>query len=870
MRVDITTSNFTTPSDAVHQGACVTDLHATNIWDACLTQDASYPNTTVIAYRRLDGNINVEWFDNTFTSRRTAAILNGPVEALAVVSMDDHNTGDTHVVVLWDDGGVNTIKMQMFNDSGGALGGITQISATTFNRVVNITAAADPSHDSGTPANSSFRVYIEESQSVAAFFPFANGILTNTHDSWNNVHQVVCQFDRAAFQDDQTIWNSSLASKAFTHDSKSWVWTCSHPCNQNTTGAIFGKGYGGAYYLKVSGDSGWPETAATMLQERCNGTTNPITGGYGACLPQAYVDGSILAGDSSFFVGLFSWTGGVRPELNEGGGIFERPRWIEYINAMNITAIRIRPYLTNNGHRPDVFATKFGAGSCLISGLGVTSIVNGNAFEAGFLKYPAGFQVDQIGGGNPPVGTYTWAVTYEWTDQDGNVFASNPVFATIDTTPHGQGPYDLLVKTLIDTHENKVDNVNLVVYRNAADGSMRKIGTYTVNDKTVQYVTIRDSTTAANLVGREVLYTDNGEFANHMIPPSSYSMVSGNRLFLISQEDKRTIFASKKIVPGTGLGYSSFFSINIPYDGRAVGLAEIAKKIIIFCDNRILVFWGDGPNNFGVGQFSDLQEITSEFGCSDSNSILKIPQGIVFLSESGFHLLQNNLVVTKIGDPVSTIANNAIVEFSAFIKERSEARFYLDKVNSGNCLVLDTDKMVWSVHPGQYMITGGYVDSELRDGTESFVTYRNDFGAEINGFQEEYGGTWTDTRALLSTPYSMKVRTPWVRLSGLTGYQRVYWISIIGEYKSAHTLNVKVYYDYDDTRSETFTNVMSASPGGPYLFRMKPAIQKCRSISVEVWDSIQGGSKESFSISGIELEVGLKSQISKEGSAKTL
>jgi hypothetical protein len=148
-----------------------------------------------------------------------------------------------------------------------------------------------------------------------------------------------------------------------------------------------------------------------------------------------------------------------------------------------------------------------------------------------------------------------------------------------------------------------------------------------------------------------------------------------------------------------------------------------------------------------------------------------------------------------------------------------------------------------------------------------------------------------DTTSFLDgdQPIQMTLQTPWIKLQGLQGFGRIYRMSLLGEYRSEHELNVEMAYDYNDFTTHTLTFNTADSLGGSvygsdsyygetspyggtsdfvYQFRSRVPRQKMQSLRLTISDSSTTG--ESYSISDLALEVGIKSGLYKLPAAKTV
>jgi hypothetical protein len=133
---------------------------------------------------------------------------------------------------------------------------------------------------------------------------------------------------------------------------------------------------------------------------------------------------------------------------------------------------------------------------------------------------------------------------------------------------------------------------------------------------------------------------------------------------------------------------------------------------------------------------------------------------------------------------------------------------------------------------------------------------------------------------------SLGLVTGWLSFDSIVGFQRVYAMMIVGEYKSYHKLRVSVGYDFSeayqsvyvmDTNDTLAVSTFGAqSPFGnqtpfggdsnAYRFSFGMDIQKCTAIRFKIEDlttSATEGTGEAFNITALGLTVGIKGQMDK-------
>ena len=102
---------------------------------------------------------------------------------------------------------------------------------------------------------------------------------------------------------------------------------------------------------------------------------------------------------------------------------------------------------------------------------------------------------------------------------------------------------------------------------------------------------------------------------------------------------------------------------------------------------------------------------------------------------------------------------------------------------------------------------------------------------------------------------------------------RFWRLLISGEYKSDHSLGVRIYSDYDELNPQAKTIAVNTASGNtaPYRFRIHIEKQKARAIKFEVYDTGATGTYEGLSLDGFALEYGQRAGAlrSKLGSSRT-
>ena len=238
--------------------------------------------------------------------------------------------------------------------------------------------------------------------------------------------------------------------------------------------------------------------------------------------------------------------------------------------------------------------------------------------EHGFQVWPENVaNTTATTGGSIAGGTnakYFYQFTYEWTDGAGQLHRSAPsVPLEVDLTGSGTSTNvnTLYVPTLRLTYKTVNNPVRIVGYRwsvlQPVYYQFTSITAPTINDPTVDYVTITDTQSDAQILGQTILYTTGGVVEDIAAPASIASCLYGTRLFLVDAEDQNLIWYSKQVIENVPVEMSDLFTVYIPPTTGAQGstgpitaLSAMDDKLIIFKKDAIYYITGAGPDNTGA------------------------------------------------------------------------------------------------------------------------------------------------------------------------------------------------------------------------------------------------------------------------------
>ena len=502
-----------------------------------------------------------------------------------------------------------------------------------------------------------------------------------------------------------------------------------------------------------------------------------------------------------------------------------------------------------------------------------------NIVEAGFNLFPDNLTetVDDMTG-YLEAGQRSALFVYEWTDNKGQIHRSAPSVPIIYTTSGGASNVDFTVSTLrLTQKQGSAGEVRIVGYSTVVNGTtyyrMTSVTSPLLNDTTVDLVTFNWGTNSgeddANIINNEILYTTGGILENIQPPSSTIIETYGNRLVLAGCEDEAEVWYSKEYVKGEAVAFNDSFVIRADKDvGKIKGLAVIDDKLIIFKESSIYAVAGQGPVDTGASNdFQTPVMVTIDTGCTENKSLVRTPVGVMFKSSKGIYMLGRDLNCTYIGAEVEAY-NSARVVDSELMKDTTQVRFLLD---NGKCIVYDYYFQQWGTFTNFQDAVSGVI-------WQGAFTWSKSIGEVY----KENNSLYLDNGQF----FPMRLVTPWIKVNGVQGFQRIYSGILIGSYKSAHVLRLRVYYNYEDFYRDTVfidtaTVINPTYYGGPspygigspygagiggsgidtlYQFQFKQSIQKCDAIKFEIEDVDKYSTQsDTFDISSMCLEVGIKS-----------
>lgn len=511
---------------------------------------------------------------------------------------------------------------------------------------------------------------------------------------------------------------------------------------------------------------------------------------------------------------------------------------------------------------------------------GFLGMYDGSTFvEQGFFLYPDDIEVASTTTGSMTAQQYFYQVTYEWADNQGNIFRSAPSIPKTVTLTTGTA-VNVNVPTLRLTYKT-ASPIRITIYRwSAAQQNYYQVTSITTpvqNDITTDSITYKDTLADSSIIGNNLIYTTGGVLENISAPATNVVTLFDNRLWLLNAEDENSFWVSKPVFESTPVELSDLLTVFVApttgaqgSTGKATAASPMDDKIIIFKRNSLGYIAGTGPDITGSNnQYTNFIQITSVVGCTNQKSIVITPQGLMFESNKGIWLLGRDLSTTYIGAAVEGLTTGATVLSAVNVPGTNQVRFTLD---SGITLMYDYYFGEW----------GTFVNVPALSSTiyQNLHTYVNASGQVF----QETPGIYLDN----TSPVLLSFTTGWVNVAGLQGLERVYEILFLGQYLSPFKLTVQLAFDYNSSFTQS-TTVMPANAtaawGGENLWgnggswgssqtpswessanvfeaRVFPIRQKCESFQISVNEvfnpNIGQAAGAGLTLSGLNMVTGMK------------
>ena len=523
---------------------------------------------------------------------------------------------------------------------------------------------------------------------------------------------------------------------------------------------------------------------------------------------------------------------------------------------------------------------------------GTPQTYDGRRFvEAGFPWAPEITRLAEDGSaGGADAGTYTYVAVFEWRDDRGHTHRSRPSTPRTITTSDGRA-VNLEVRCCsLSMKDNEAlvaesNPIKIDVYRTERDGTTfyplfrgnqgfaYDLTSIPINDPSAVVVEVQDGKTDSQLRAALPLPFSFTSGVWSPIPPETPPAFSAtaywqNRVWGVSAEDSAEIWYSQEIRPEfAGEKYTiPEFSPDLTFRadgiGDIVGLAVLDSSLLLFSRDSIYSMYGTPADATGAGASLQLQQLQRHFGCVEPRSIAQAHDGVYFQSRRGMYRISGQNGLEYIGADVEDLMREAGNVRAVTVHEDSHQVRVLcggAPYDAPQVLVYDWLMRMWAVWPlpaagggalGGIGIGGGDDPNAGRSSPVDAVAWRGTVGEHTHVVAQTSGilvqkPTTSPTRFadegvgdnLVAIP--VDVRTGWVHLAGLAGFQRVRRIGIHLEKPAPSGYTVEIEYDLDGSMTDGSQLQTEVVPyPAPAYFEFRTAIQKSNSLRIRLVEGV--------------------------------
>lgn len=462
--------------------------------------------------------------------------------------------------------------------------------------------------------------------------------------------------------------------------------------------------------------------------------------------------------------------------------------------------------------------------------------------EHGFFHEPYNITSAAGGGGSIPLGDYSYALIYKWVDAGGRSHFSKPRYFSVS------GLGGSVVYTSRPPCFTRKEQYTLNLYRLVS-------GNYILVDESVS-MQVEDIYTDAQLEGNPILYAEGGVIENFVAPSSKNVAIWNNRLWLTGCEVGTAYWYSKIIKENTPVEFALEFSNVIESDNLSIiGGDALGDSFVMMKTQKLYYLYGDGPNDVGYGSFSEPKLINTDTGLINPKSIKNFPLGVIYQGNNGFHAILENRQIIFLGHRVE---DYGLEEVTGIGINNRYNELVISTVNRILVYNYKYDRWSYFIIDSIHGLNGVIINEDYEIEGVYSVNGVGEFRSQSTGYQDN------------GVNYECGLKTGWISLMGVSGFQRIYRLLLTGDYIDTSTLDMRAEYDYDTTVFDDYQHAMSspeftASQG--FTIRNHLSKQKCKAVRFDI--SFTSGNNAGLNINNLVMELGVKSGAVKNGNIIT-
>jgi hypothetical protein len=358
---------------------------------------------------------------------------------------------------------------------------------------------------------------------------------------------------------------------------------------------------------------------------------------------------------------------------------------------------------------------------------------------------------------------------------------------------------------------------------------------YIANSTSSSLGAFDDALSDADLILREA-FPENGTILDNTCPqPCTIVVATQDRLIATGMANHpNRIDYSLLRTPNAVASFNGNLSVELPpIGGRNTALGFLQETLVCFQETACFALPNDGFNNDGSGtNYGPGRLISSDIGAVSQEAVAFTPLGLFFKSAKGWYVMADWGAPRYVGQAVADFDSDEVKSI-VVVESQHQVRVVTDQ----RMLMWDYAVNEWSEWP----LDDG-LDAVLWQGQHVIAT---DAGVFMQA--ETPAGVQLD------------LEMGWIKTSE---YQRIWELQILGEFRSACRLRVRLSRDHQEGTyfQDKIWTVTPTTVGGPLRLRHRPSIQQCQALKVRLTvlhatlDQAPVG--EGVRLTGIALEYG--------------
>jgi hypothetical protein len=239
-----------------------------------------------------------------------------------------------------------------------------------------------------------------------------------------------------------------------------------------------------------------------------------------------------------------------------------------------------------------------------------------------------------------------------------------------------------------------------------------------------------------------------GQLAHGPAPSPWHACVHGNRVWLISAEDRYSVWPSLLLNDVLAAPVFPAALAIVAHDDKLHRLYSTDVGVVVLGSKHIYIVRGDGPDNAGNGAPFEMYTVPGAVGCS--GQACQTPWGVMYSAVDGIALLDRGVAVHMVSDQVREKIKGKTVRSMVYWPALQRA-----------VVLYDGFMLLWHPERGwSYISINDAVAVRIADTGSLEVLFNNGAASQFNPLNEQCSFTGVQ----LSTAWLDAAVQPWIRI----------------------------------------------------------------------------------------------------------